>query len=146
MITFSPADQKLLQNSGVDGLILFGSQAQGIANSASDFDILVIGRKKANTYDVIYDLLSGKINQLVDVDIVFATDAPVELKNHVVKYGQVLYQTTPSTFPDFKAQTMLESADFAPYRQMFNQATISRISLWPRKNLKKTSLLNESMA
>jgi len=61
MITFSPADQKLLQNSGVDGLILFGSQAQGIANSASDFDILVIGRKKANTYDVIYDLLSGKI-------------------------------------------------------------------------------------
>ena len=61
MFNFTTAEQKLLQNSGVDGLILFGSQAQGIANSGSDFDILVIGRKKANTYDVIYDLLSGKI-------------------------------------------------------------------------------------
>ena len=114
MFNFTTAEQKLLQNSGVDGLILFGSQAQGIANSGSDFDILVIGRKKANTYDVIYDLLSGKINQLVDSDIVFATDAPVELKNHVVRYGQILYQKNTAVFPDFKQQVILESADFAP--------------------------------
>lgn len=98
MIVLTAQEQQLLQNSGITGLILFGSQSQGAARPDSDFDFLVLGKK---------------INQLVDIDIVFSADAPMELKNHVVKYGQPIYQSASSVFADFKAQTMLESADFA---------------------------------
>ena len=129
MITLTNQDQQLLQNSGVDGLILFGSHAQNAARKNSDYDFLVIGKKSVGSYDLVYDLLSKKINQLVDLDIVFAADAPVELKNHVVKYGQILYQKNSAVFPDFKQQVMLESADFAPYRAIFGNATLNRINL-----------------
>lgn len=128
MLIFSPTEQKLLQNSGVDGLILFGSQAQGAAGSVSDFDILVIGKKTDKAYDLIYDLLAEKINRLTDIDIVFNAEAPLELKHHAIKYGQVLYQKHPAVFADFKQQTILELADFAPYRAIFQQATLARIN------------------
>lgn len=127
MIGLTIQEQQLLQNSGIDGLILFGSQAQKAARKDSDYDFLVLAKKSTENYDLLYDLLAKKINQLVDIDIVFSADAPLELLDHVVKYGQPIYQSASSVFADFKAQTMLELADFAPYRQMFNQATISRI-------------------
>lgn len=113
MIVLTAQEQQLLQNSGITGLILFGSQSQGAARSDSDFDFLVLGKKSTGNYDLVYDLLAKKINQLVDIDIVFSADAPMELLNHVVKYGQPIYQSASSVFADFKAQTMLESADFA---------------------------------
>ena len=128
MFNFSATEQKLLQSSGVDGLILFGSQAQGAAGTASDFDVLVVGKKNGKIYDLIYDLLAEKINRLTDIDIVFAGNAPLELKHHAIKYGQVLYQNHPAVFADFKQQTMLELADFAPYRAMFARATLARIN------------------
>lgn len=129
MITFSAAEQKQLKNSGVNGLILFGSQAQGSKRVDSDYDFLVLGKKSSQNYDLIYDLLATKINQLVDIDIVFAGNAPLELISHAVKYGKILYQAKPSVFADFKARMMLAAADFAPYRHLFQQATLSRINL-----------------
>lgn len=129
MINLTQQDKQILKKSGVNGLILFGSQAQGVANHSSDYDILVIGRKSSDVYDTVYNLLADKIKQIMDIDIVFSVDAPMELKNHVVKYGQVLFQKNASVFPDFKQQTMLKSADFAPYRAIFSNATLARINL-----------------
>lgn len=128
MINLTNRDKQILKNLGVDALILFGSHAQGIATNTSDYDFLVLGGKKPGSYDRLYDLLSEKIHLLTDIDIVFEADAPLELKNHVVKYGQVLYQKTPSTFADLKQKVMLEYADFAPHRAVFNQATLARIN------------------
>lgn len=129
MFSLTKHDQQILNHSGIDGLILFGSQAQNSANQSSDYDILVIGHYSPAAYDTIYNLLADKINQITDIDIVFSPDAPMELKNHVVKYGQVLFQKNPAVFPDFKQQVMLESADFAPYRTIFSDATLARINL-----------------
>ncbi len=117
----------IISNLNIDALILFGSQAQGISNEKSDYDFFVIGSKNSDTYDVLINILSIKINKLVDIDIVFNDDAPMELKNHVITYGQVLYQKTDNVFSNFKEQVMSMYQDFAPYRQLFQQATLARI-------------------
>lgn len=120
-------DKLLLKSLSVKALILFGSRTQGIANEISDYDFYVIGPKSAEIYDALYDILSKKIDKLVDIDIVFDSEAPMELKNHVVKYGEVLYQESDSVFADFKQEAMICYADFAPYRKMFSDATFARI-------------------
>ena len=131
-LSFSPEEECQLKNCGVKAVILFGSQAQNIANAASDYDIGIIASAKSdhNTiYSLLYDLLSSKINRLVDIDIVFLDQAPGELLAHVVKYGVVLYQNTPNTFAQFKEKVINSYADFAPLRAIFSNAILSRISL-----------------
>lgn len=121
-------EKKILNNLGISALVLFGSQAQGSANEASDYDFFVIGQKKQKTYDALYEMLSEKINKLTDIDIVFDESAPMELKNHVSKYGKVLFQKDDATFPDFRQKVMMEYSDFAPLRTMFSNATLARIN------------------
>lgn len=112
---------------GVEALVLFGSQAQGLANKKSDYDFFVLGKKSNEAYDLLYDILSSKIKKLTNIDIVFNKDAPMELKNHLVKYGKVIYQKNEHVFLDFKEHTMTLYQDFAPYRKMFQNATFARI-------------------
>lgn len=119
---------KKLKELNTDALILFGSQAQNLATKRSDYDFLVLGQKKQVVYDGLYDLISEKINRLVNIDIVFDEDAPMELKMHAVKYGKILYQKNARIFPDFKQHTMTIYQDFAYYRQIYQKATLDRIS------------------
>lgn len=119
---------KKVSDLGIDALVLFGSQAQNNANINSDYDFFVIGKKTNEIYDELFELLSNKINKITDIDIVFDDDAPMELKNHVISYGQVLYQKSESIFPNFKEQVMTIYQDFAPYRQEFQNATLNRIN------------------
>ncbi|KKP44307.1 MAG: hypothetical protein UR35_C0009G0018 [Candidatus Woesebacteria bacterium GW2011_GWB1_33_22] len=109
---------KLLE-LGVDALILFGSQAQKKANINSDYDFYVIGIKSTNTYNYLYEIF---------IDIVFDSDATMELKNHLITYGNVIYQKNEKIFPNFKEQVMANYQDFAHYRQTFQQATLDRIN------------------
>ena len=127
-LTFTKEEQVQLTKHAISGVILFGSQAQGIANATSDYDVFILGKKSENNYDLLYTLLSEKIHKLTDIDIVFDTDAPMELKNHVAKYGLILFEQNHNVFPNFRQQVMLTYADFAPYRKMFQEATLSRIA------------------
>ncbi|KKP47283.1 MAG: hypothetical protein UR39_C0010G0025 [Candidatus Woesebacteria bacterium GW2011_GWA1_33_30] len=52
----------------------------------------------------------------------------MELKNHLITYGNVIYQKNEKIFPNFKEQVMTNYQDFAHYRQMFQQATLDRIN------------------
>lgn len=135
--TFTESDGQVLKDLDVAVLVLFGSQAQGVAGPMSDYDIGVIlsdpakefpGIERSKIYDALYDLLSAKIQELVDIDIVFLRQAPMELRSHVVRYGALLYETDGNIFADFKERTMLDYADFAPHRRIFQQATLDRIS------------------
>ncbi len=126
-IIFDQIEQDQLSSMGVQAVILFGSQAQGIAHPDSDYDFLIIGKYSVSTYDKLYDLLSSKINKLVDIDIVFAQNSPMELQNHVAQFGQVLFESKSGIFADFKQQVMLTYSDFAPYREMFNQSILAQI-------------------
>lgn len=130
-LSFSPEEQLQLEELGIEAVILFGSQAQNATNPASDYDIGVITATKSDhktAYSLLYDLISAKINQLVDIDIVFMDQAPGELLSHVAKYGVVLYQVTPNTFAKFREKVINLYADFAPLRAIFSNATLSRIS------------------
>lgn len=124
---FSDQERERLVQAGVKMLVLFGSEAQGITRANSDMDVLVFGPDKSPVYDAVYELVSGRINRLTDIDIVFAGRAPMELLNHASKYGQVIYARKPADFADFRQRVMLVYSDFAPYRKMFQQATLERI-------------------
>lgn len=125
--SFTPSEQEKFENLGINAIVLFGSHAQHVSQETSDVDVFVIGRRSEEAYDYLYERLSEKIKKLVDIDIVFQSSASMELQNHVAIYGQVLYQGKPDTFVDFREDVMLRYADFAPYRQMFQQATLDRI-------------------
>lgn len=123
-----PTEISRLDQLGIRAVILFGSQAQGIARPSSDFDIAVIGPYSKSAYDNLYDLMSQKINRLIDIDLVFLSNSPLELQKHVANYGQVLYQKDPNIFANFRQKLTLEYADFAPLRSIYSTATLARIS------------------
>ena len=133
LLTLTPQEQMHLKKLGVTLLVLFGSRAQNSTHAKSDYDFGVLCEHSSqpfsekNIYDELYDLLSAKINQLVDIDIVFLRDAPMELQYHVSKYGVVLFEKSPQVFADFREQVMNKYADFAPLRSIFQNATLSRI-------------------
>ena len=120
-------DKAILNNLGIQALILCGSRAQNLAGKDSDYDFLVLGKKSAEIYDALYDILSEKINSLTDMDIVFEVNAPLEFKQHVCRYGKILFEKHPNIFADFRQKTMLELSDFSYYRSIFSNATLSRI-------------------
>ena len=126
-MNFNEKDFEKLNKLGIECLILCGSQAQKVVKNKSDYDFLVLGPKNQKTYDILYDMLSEKINKLTDIDIVFESAAPMEFKQHAAKYGIVLYEKRSSVFADFKQKVMIEYSDFAPYRAIFSNATLARI-------------------
>ena len=133
-ITFTVREQEALRRLGVTGIILFGSQARGLAGAASDYDVGVlrvqstadVHQEKA-LYEELYDMLATKIGKLVNIDIVFLEQAPMELAHHVAKFGLAIYEEHPQTFARFKELVMERYADFAQYRQMFQKHILGRI-------------------
>ncbi|OGY84317.1 MAG: hypothetical protein A3F54_03965 [Candidatus Kerfeldbacteria bacterium RIFCSPHIGHO2_12_FULL_48_17] len=135
-LKFSAEERTKLKHLGVDAVILFGSRAIGMAREKSDFDIGILVRdpkiifspeKKSTLYDQLYDILSENIRQLVNIDIVFLQNVSAELQAHVMKHGKILYESDPNAFPNFKEQVMLQYADFAPLRTIFQSGTLSHI-------------------
>lgn len=136
-------EKKILEDLGVEALILFGSHAQGLAGPLSDVDIGVLVRdarilkdraKRNELYDSLYfnvlSPLAGRaVKRLCNIDIVFLQDELVnlQLKYHVSNRGILLYERHTRAFLDFKENIMERYADFAPLRRMFNQAILARI-------------------
>lgn len=133
---FSEDEKQTLQNIGVSAVVLFGSRALGTAREKSDYDIGILQNdpkilrspeKRSAAYDVLYNLLSSKIQSLVNIDIVFLDTAPGELRAHVMKYGKPIFEISPNIFADFRERIMTEYADFAPLREIFHQGILARI-------------------
>ena len=132
-VRFTDTDKAFIDSLPIEAVILFGSQAQNAASKMSDYDVGVIIKPNQSTisrkqrYDALYDLLSNKINRLVNIDIVFLDTTPLELQYHVSKYGIVLYERNGQTFNQFRESVMIKYADFAPLREQFQKATLARI-------------------
>ena len=134
--TFTSQERAMLKAANIGALVLFGSQAQGTAGPLSDFDFGVVipgsarvgfSEHRKDIYDTLYDLLSAKIKRLVDIDIVFLHEAPMDLQAHVMKYGQALYEVRPDVFAEFREDVIERYADFAPLRAVFHEAILERI-------------------
>lgn len=124
-----------LEELGIATLYLFGSRAQGLSSERSDYDFGVLLQDPSvlrdgsqEMYQRIYDLLQDLVPRKVDMDIVFLDRAPLQLKYHVIRHGKVLLDNHPTRRGRFEETTLEEHADFEPYRQMFEQATLARIS------------------
>lgn len=125
-----------LKNLGVAGVYLFGSQAEGVAGKLSDFDVAVLFRdaKKAfgdtsEVYGQLYDIFSDtfKLKGFKNIDIVLLPNASLQLRYRIVTMGKILYSGDDKIIMDHKEKTMLEYADFAPIRNLFNKAVLARI-------------------
>ena len=130
---FSAQEQDAMRRLSVAALVLFGSQAQGTARKGSDYDFGVLPSHPLTTaerkkvYDSLYDFLSGKIQQLVNIDIVFLPGASMELQTSAAAFGIPLYERTSYAFVRFRERVMDAEADFAPLRRLFHQAILARI-------------------
>lgn len=135
-MALAKAEQEKLTKLSVSALILFGSQAQGISFSQSDYDFGVLlkervflhdPKKRKQIYETLYDMLSDHIRKLVTIDIVFLQRASAELQAHVMKHGLPVFETDKNVFADFKEEVMIRYADFAPHRAIFHEGILSRI-------------------
>ncbi len=134
--TFFETEQQTLKNLGISAMVLFGSRAIGTAREGSDYDIGVLlsggnqrqKRKRTEIYDALYEILSSKIQSLVNIDIVFLDNAPGELRAHVMKHGKPIFEASPEVFVNFRERVMTEYADFAPLREIFHQGILARIA------------------
>lgn len=124
-----------LNKLGVQALYLFGSRAQGADGPLSDYDFAVLmpntGHSRGDAlYNELYDLLSPLCpRELTNdvIDIVFLRDAPLELKFHVIRYGQTLYDGAPQMRSRFEEITTEEYCDYRPILNMFDQAILAAI-------------------
>ncbi len=129
-------EREKMEELGVAGIFLFGSQAQGAASLASDFDFAVLlkdrktvydYRQRARVYDELYDMIAGQIQRLCDIDIVFVQAADLQFQFHVARDGALLYVGDEKIVSDFLERTMEAYADFAPLRRQFHEAILHRI-------------------
>lgn len=125
-----------LKNLGVAGVYFFGSRAEGAAGKLSDFDVAVLfkdARKvfgdTSEIYGQLYDIFSDAFNLkgFKNIDIVLLPNASLQLRYLIVTTGKVLYSGDAEAIMDHKEKTMLEYADFAPVRNLFNKAVLARI-------------------
>lgn len=123
-----------LASLGITTVYLFGSRAQGIAQASSDYDVGLLLRDPSvlrqgteALYLSVYDVLQELVAQPVNIDIVFLDQAPLQLRYHVIRYGQVLHDSDAVRRGRFEQRTLEEHADFEPYRRMFEEATLARI-------------------
>lgn len=133
ILTLTVQEERIIEELPLEALVLFGSQARGTSRSGSDYDFAVLPshplseEEQKKVYDALYDLLSGKIQQLVNIDIVFLPAASMELQTSVAAFGIPLYERAPYAFAGFRERVMDTEADFAPLRRIFHSAILARI-------------------
>lgn len=118
----TPSQREELTEAGVQAIYLFGSRAQGLEMSSSDYDYAILmptaGYHKGDPlYLKLYELLaaiSPRALQNDVIDIVFLRDAGLELKFHVVHYGRILLDNNPLGRLDFENETTLAYCDYRP--------------------------------
>jgi len=129
-------DRNSMKKLGVQTVFLFGSHAQKTDTPLSDYDFGILLTDKSvlkkrilrnKIYDNFYDIISSKIKKLVDIDIVFLDEMPLQLKYHVVKDGIIIYSDNLRITGNFKEETILQHADFAPLRNEFHESIMARI-------------------
>jgi len=134
-MTFNFQKDKM-EKLGIAGIFLFGSQAQGVANEASDFDFAILVKNKTILYDnaeknkiynELYDIFSKQIKKLRNIDIVFIEFADLQFKHHIAKDGILIYAGDQKIISNFLEKTMELYADFAPLRHEFHNAILQRI-------------------
>lgn len=124
-----PSIRNRLQKLGVAAVYLFGSRAQDLHRSNSDFDIgiLLVENKNKDIYQELYELFSDFYRTMSNIDIVFLQETTGQLRYHVVKNGKILFDLNPKIRQHFETLTILEHADFESHRKLFEKHLLDSI-------------------
>lgn len=110
---------------------LFGSHATGRAHAESDVDIAVhLGGRRVSDRTKILEKLIVSLSSAVAshrLDLVILDDAPVVLRQQVLRHGKLLFCRDRSFWAEFLVRTVDEYADTAPMRALHVRATRERI-------------------
>jgi predicted nucleotidyltransferase len=110
---------------------LFGSQAKGTATAASDVDIALL-------LDPAFDLethFAYRLEQIValesvcrrPVDVVILNQAPLVLRNQVLKYGRLIYEGDHRQRVAFEVRSRFEYYDFKPVLDLLHSTLLRQI-------------------
>lgn len=122
-----------LKSAGVELVYLFGSVAEGYANSVSDLDFGIVFRDSGKVssdsfavYNELYDILTDAF--LVGaIDIVFLQLAGLEVCSDAIRHGRLLFASSEDARYEFEERVMILYADFKPLLDNFNEAVLQRI-------------------
>lgn len=134
-IRFTKQEEEHLRKLGVMVVSLFGSRAMGAEHARSDYDFGVLMRHAGSRrgdamYDQLYDILSPHCPRTLEndvLDIVFLNEAPLELRMHIVRYGQILFDDAPLERLRFETRTTLEYADYRPILDEFDRTILASV-------------------
>ncbi len=139
---FTEEQKQIFQELGVLGVYLFGSQADGTANSESDVDFGVVlsreakkDRTELDIYLKLYEVflkilpaeyLRGRFEKRAhEFDVVFLQQAPPRIGFRSVMNGKVLYQSSSKATADFREEMMLRYFDFKYFENIYHQSFLA---------------------
>lgn len=83
---------KVGQNNNIHKIFLFGSRAIGDNTNKSDIDLAFVAPDMSKEEWLEFsDKLEDELDTLLFLDLIKFENAPVELKNEIIKYGKVIY-------------------------------------------------------
>lgn len=110
----------------VEGLVaayLFGSQARGTADAASDVDVALLLEIPPETLDDLHlDVAADLERELgLPVDIVVLNRAPGDLIHRVLRDGELIVENDRSARIRFEVRARNDYFDLAPVRHAYRQ-------------------------
>ncbi len=113
----------------IQAVYLFGSRALRIESPLADYDYGILVDKKGHSkgdilYFQLYELLSKISPRRLEndiIDIVFLRDVGLELRQHVIRYGKVLFDGAPKARLRFETETTLLYCDYRPILDQFDR-------------------------
>jgi predicted nucleotidyltransferase len=111
---------ELCRKRGISLIVLFGSQAQGVAKEGSDIDLGLV----LDTYPITPEEELGLIRDLVwitenaNLDIAILNHADPLLGYHVTCHGHPLYEQEPYSFNRFQLRAWKRFIDTAKFRRL----------------------------
>lgn len=130
---FNKKQLKQLKRLEVEVIYLFGSQAQGLAHSLSDFDIGVIFKNPEkikdtlSIYNKLYKIFSEAFPKEKDIDVVFLQFVPLSVQHSALPQGKVIYQDKEENRFKYQEDVLRKYLDFKHYLNIAHQAILARI-------------------
>lgn len=111
--------RRLSEDSRVEAVYLFGSQASGEADDRSDVDLAVLLAEGVSLADELR-LRAAAVDELHrdDIDFVVLNDAPPLLRYEVVMGGRRLFARDDASAEDFEYRAVLRYLDTEYLRRM----------------------------
>ena len=110
---------------GVRLAVLFGSDARGESDPASDLDVGVLFEPGLDSTTALEVALARAASR--HVDLVRLETAPPLLRFEIARDGRVLLDRSLHAWVDFRARAMTDWWDWAPTARFLNSAAASRL-------------------